>query len=129
MLIEHRIDDVDESFVAGEQAMASREEIPFEPALAKMLAQYLHDAAIDAEINVDLLNISHPFLARDFIDGLQPVRRGLVWAKKAEITFVEIELHHVAQKAAENPRCFPLDAAGLRHRHGVIMKVGHRERL
>jgi hypothetical protein len=35
-----------------------------------MLAQHLHDATLDAEINIDLFNISHPFLARDFVDGL-----------------------------------------------------------
>jgi hypothetical protein len=36
-----------------------------------MLAQYLHDAAFDAEINVDLFNNGHPFLAGDFVDSLE----------------------------------------------------------
>src|SRR3984893_4004296 len=126
MLIEHRIDDVDEGLVAGEKAMASGEQVSFEPALAQMLAQHLHDAAVDAEINVDLFNMSHPFLAGDFVDGLQSVRRGLVRAKEPEIMFVEIELHYVAQEFSENPRRFRLDAAGLKHCHGVIMEVGHR---
>ena len=78
-----------------------------------MLAQHLHNAAFDAEINVNLFNVSHPFLTGDFVDGLQSVRRGLVRAKQPEIMFVEIELHHVAQKLSENPRRFRLDAAGL----------------
>src|ERR1700719_1700969 len=116
MLIEHRIDDVDEGLVAGEQTMASREEVSFEPAFAQMLAQHLHDAALDTEIYVDLFNISHPFLAADFVDGLQFVRRGLVRAKEPEIMFVEIQLHHVAQEFSENPRRFRLNAARFRYR-------------
>src|ERR1700738_4845667 len=126
MLIEHRIDDVDEGLIAREQAMASREQVSFEPAFAKMLAQHLHDATVDAEINIDLFNISHPFLAGDFVDGLQSVRRGLVRAKEPEIMFVEIELHYVAQEFSENPRRFRLDAAGLNYGHDVIFEVGHR---
>src|ERR1700732_447489 len=103
MLIEHRIDDVDEGLVAREQAMASREEVSFEPAFAQVLAQHLHYATIDAEINIDLFNFRHPFLAGDFVNGIQSIRRGLVRAKEPEIMFVEIELHHVAQEFSENP--------------------------
>ena len=46
MLIEHRIDDVNERFVAGEEAVPAREQITFEPALALVLAQHFHHAAI-----------------------------------------------------------------------------------
>jgi len=70
MLIEHRIDDVDEGLVTREKSVAPGEQVPFEPALAQMLAQHLHDAAVDAEIDVDGFDISHPFLAGDLIDGL-----------------------------------------------------------
>ena len=85
MLIEHRIDDVDEGLVAGEQAVPAGEQVAFEPAFAQMLAQHLHDAAVDAEIDVDVLDLGHPLLAGDFVDGLQPVRRGLVRAEEPEI--------------------------------------------
>ena len=93
--------------------MAPGEQISFEPAFAQMLAQHLHDAAVDAEIDVDIFDLGHPFLAGDLVDGVQPVRRGLVRAEQPEILFVEIELHHVAQKLSENARRFRLDAAGL----------------
>ena len=116
MLIEHRIDDVDEGLVAREQAMAPGEEISFEPAFAQMLAQHLHDAAIDAEIDVDLFDLGHPFLAGDFVDGLQPVRRGLVRAEEPEILLVEIELHHVAQEISRESRVASASiAAGRGH--------------
>jgi hypothetical protein len=52
MLIEHRIDDVDEGFIAREQAMAPGEEVSFEPTLAQMFAQHLEHPAIGAEIDV-----------------------------------------------------------------------------
>ena len=89
VLIEHRIDDVDEGLVAGEQAVASGEQIAFEPALAHVLAQHLHDAAVGAEIGVDRLDLGHPRLAGDFVDGVQPVRRGLVRAEEPEILFAQ----------------------------------------
>ena len=46
VLIEHRVDDVDERLVAGEQAMAPGEQVSLKPALAHVLAEHLHDAAI-----------------------------------------------------------------------------------
>ena len=85
VLIEHGINDVDKRFVTGEQAMPPGEEIAFEPALAQMLAQHFHHPAVGAEIDVDGLYARHPFLAGDFVDGLQPIRGGFVGAKQAEI--------------------------------------------
>src|ERR1700676_1333215 len=41
MLIEHRIDDVNERLVAIEQPVPSREQVAFEPTLALVLAQHL----------------------------------------------------------------------------------------
>src|SRR6185437_9484176 len=46
MLVEHRVDDVDEGLVAGEEAVPAGEQVAFEPALAEMLAQYLHHSPI-----------------------------------------------------------------------------------
>ncbi len=109
--------------------MAPGEQVPFEPALAQMLAQHLHDPAIDAEIDVDVFDISHPFLVGDLVDGFQPVRGGLVRAEQSEILLVEVELHHVAQKVSENPRGFGLYVARLEHGHGVILEVRHRQGL
>ena len=45
VLVEHGIDDVDEGFVAVEEAVAAGEQIAFEPALAHVLAENFHDAA------------------------------------------------------------------------------------
>ena len=52
VLVEHRIDDVNEGLIAREQAVPSGEQVALEPALAQMLAQHFHDAAVGAEIDV-----------------------------------------------------------------------------
>ncbi len=96
--------------------MAAGEQIAFEPTLAHVLAEHFHDAAVGAEVDIDRLDLGHPLLAGDFIDGLQPVGGGFVRAEQPEILLAEIELHHVAQECSEHARCFGLDAAGLRER-------------
>src|SRR5665213_1923363 len=40
VLTEHRIDDANESFVAVEQTVATREEVSFQPTLALVLAEH-----------------------------------------------------------------------------------------
>src|ERR1700683_4804225 len=52
MLIEHRVDDVDEGCVATEEAVPAGQEITLEPTLALMLAEDSHDAAIRREMIV-----------------------------------------------------------------------------
>ena len=46
MLVEHRVDDVNECFVAGKETVASSQQISFEPTLTHVLAQHFHHAAI-----------------------------------------------------------------------------------
>ena len=52
MLIEHRVDDVDEGLVAGEQAVAAAEQVALEPALAEVLGEDLEDAAVGRQVVV-----------------------------------------------------------------------------
>lgn len=42
MLIEHRIDDMYERLVAGEETVTTRQQVSFEPTLAHVFAQHLH---------------------------------------------------------------------------------------
>ena len=46
VLVEHGINDVDERFVAREEAVATGEQITFHPALTHVLAQHFHYAAV-----------------------------------------------------------------------------------
>ena len=52
VLVEHRIDDVDERLVAVEQAVAAREQVAFEPAFALVLAEHLDHAALGSQVIV-----------------------------------------------------------------------------
>ena len=49
VLVEHRIDDVDEGFVGGEEAVPAGEQIAFQPAFQRVLGEHLHHAAIRGE--------------------------------------------------------------------------------
>ena len=52
VLVEHRVDDVDEGFVAIEEAVTPGQQIALEPSLAKMLAQHLHDPPVGPQVIV-----------------------------------------------------------------------------
>ena len=87
VLVEHGIDDVDEGFVAGEQAVAAGEQIAFEPALAHVLAENFHHAAVGGEIFVDGKRCGFPGFAGDFVEGFEAVGSGFVGAEDAEIAW------------------------------------------
>ena len=73
VLVEHGIDNVDESFIAGEKAVAAGEEITFEPTLAHVFAEDFQDAAFGAEVLIHWLYISHPLFAGDFVETVKAV--------------------------------------------------------
>src|SRR5215831_15137831 len=46
VLVEHRVDDVDEGLVAAEEAVPASQQVTFEPALALVFGQYLQNATV-----------------------------------------------------------------------------------
>ena len=52
MLVEHRVDDVDERLVAVEEAVAPGQEVALEPSLALVLGQHLHHPAVGGQVVV-----------------------------------------------------------------------------
>src|ERR1700730_10871586 len=86
MLVEHGIDDVDEGFVAGEQAMAAGQDITFKPAFEGVLAKHFHDASGGVEfaaVGVFRFVFGEPGLFRSRIDGGEAVRGSFVEAEDA----------------------------------------------
>ena len=73
VLVEHRIDDVNERLVAGKETMATREQITFQPALALVLAQHLHHAAIGCDVVVEGNNLRGRATIRHFKYGAPAV--------------------------------------------------------
>ena len=78
VLIEHRVDDVDERFVAGEEAVASGEQIAFQPALAHVLAQHFHDAAVGRDVIVGRQDRAGEDAVGRLEHGAQAIRCGFV---------------------------------------------------
>ena len=85
VLVEHRVDDVDERLIAGEQAVPPGQQITFQPALALVLGQHLHDPPLRGQVVVGLKRSRLPLAIGDFEDGLQAVRGHLVRAEQPEI--------------------------------------------
>ena len=50
VLVEHRVDDVDEGLVGGEEAVPAGEQVAFEHAFHGVLAEHLDDAAIGRQL-------------------------------------------------------------------------------
>ncbi|HZY28823.1 MAG TPA: hypothetical protein VFE49_11275, partial [Jiangellaceae bacterium] len=78
VLVEHRVDDVDERLVAAEQAVPAAEQVALEPALALVLAQYLHDPAGPGQVLVGVEDLRLPHLRCVLVDSAEPVRLGFV---------------------------------------------------
>jgi hypothetical protein len=102
VLIEHRVDDMDERLVAVDQAVPAALQVAFEPAFNGVLAQHLHDPAFGSELGaVGVLGkiFGEPQLLGNVVERLQPVRLRLVRAEDAEVAHVEPR--HVAQEVDE----------------------------
>ena len=85
VLVEHRVDDVDERLVAGEQPVAAGQQVALQPALAEVLAEHLHHAAVRARGGRRSGRISAS-QARSVTSkhGAEPVRGRLVGPEDAE---------------------------------------------
>ena len=91
MLVEHRIDDVDERLVAVEEAMPPGEQIAFEPAFALMLAQHFHHAAVGCQKLIMVSCAGFPLPVGDLKHGIQPVGQRFVGAEDAEVSLLAVE--------------------------------------
>jgi len=86
VLVEHRVNDVDEGFVTIEQAVPSGEQIAFKPAFALMLAQHFHDATVQGEELIVVLRARVPLAFRHLEHRGQAIGERFVRAEDAEVT-------------------------------------------
>ena len=70
--------------------MPAGEQVALEPALARVLAQDLHHAAVGREVVVVGQTLGHPGAVGRLEHGVQPVRGGLVGAEDAEVALVRV---------------------------------------
>jgi hypothetical protein len=60
VLVEHRIDDVDERLIAREEAVPAGEEIALEPSLTLVLAEHLHYPPVRCQMIVPGISFCNP---------------------------------------------------------------------
>ena len=125
VLVEHRVDDVNKRLVAGKEPVPPRQQIRFQPALALMLAEHFHHAAIRTELVVLRINLRHVAAVRHFQNVLPTIRIVLVGTEEAKILGVQIQLHHVAKKLAHLPGRLGGRRAGARDIDRVVAEVRH----
>ncbi|GCB44069.1 hypothetical protein SNL152K_1354 [Streptomyces sp. NL15-2K] len=126
VLVGHRVDDVHERLVAGEQPVPAGQQVALQPALAGVFGQDLHHPAMGVEVFVDLEPLGLPCLAAGLVDGLEPVGGGLVGADEPEVAPVRGAPHDVLQQVAEDTgglvqggtRLVDLDRVLLQRRQG-----------
>ncbi len=102
VLVDHRVDDVDERLVAGEQSVPAGEEVALQPALAGVFGEDLHHAAVPVQVLVDREEFGLPGLAAGVEDGLQPVGGGLVRADEPEVAAGRGVVHDLFEEVAED---------------------------
>ena len=101
VLVEHRVDDVDERLVAVEDPVAAGEGVALEPALAEVLGEHLHDPPARRQVVVALDDLGLPGPVGDLQQGAQAVRHGLVGAHDPERRGVAH--HDVLEPAGHHP--------------------------
>ena len=115
---------MDKGFVGGEEAVSAGQQIAFEHALHRVLAEHLDDAAIGRQLAAVLVFrevLLDPEFLGDLVDGLQLVRGGFVRSEDAEV--VHVLLHHVAQEDAQRRDILGLDGSRLVDLDRVIAEV------
>ena len=125
VLVEHRVDDVDERLVAVEEAVPARQQIALEPALAEVLGEDLHHSTVGCEAHVGRLRLGEPAPVRHVEHVAQPVRGRLVGPEEPEV--VRVLCDHVAEERAEHPGRFARGRSRLRHVDRVVAEVGQNE--
>jgi hypothetical protein len=96
VLVEHRIDDVDERLVAREEAVPAGQEIALKPALALVFAEHLHDPPARGQMIIPGMGFRDPGTIGDLEHILPTVRVVLVGAEQPEISLLHVQLHHIA---------------------------------
>lgn len=101
VLVEHRVDDVDERLVAGEHTVPAGQQVALQPALAQVLGEHLHDPPVRGEVVVAGHCGGNPDPVGHLERGAQPVGRDLVRAEQPER--LRVGADDVTDPRAEHP--------------------------
>ena len=130
VLVEHRVDHVDERLVRRQEPVTTREQVALEHALHRMFGEHLDDASVGGHLAAIIVlgkALLEPQLLRHVVERRELVRRVLVGAEHTE--GVHVRAHHVAQKLAHHVSARRPRHAGTRELHRVVAKIGQPQRL
>ena len=100
VLVEHRVDDVDERLVAVEQPVPPGQQVALQPPLAHVLRQHLHHPAVGRQVIVPRDDLALEHLAGHLENVVEPVERGLVRPQQPEVRRVGPD--HIPQPGAQH---------------------------
>jgi hypothetical protein len=126
VLVEHRIDDVNEGLIAVEQPVSSGEQIALQPTLALVLTEHgVEDAPVGREEFIIPIGSGIPLAIGCFKDRAQKIRERLIGTEDPEVALIFIQLGHIPQELAQHDRVLAVDSAGGGHVQPVDAEVGH----
>jgi hypothetical protein len=130
MLVEHGIDHVNKSLVAGKKTMTPAEKISFQPSLQGVLTQHFHHPAIRREIaTVPIFRkgLGHPTFGARLINSIEFIRGRLIRPEDSEI--IRILAQDFREEPAERFGVFHLEIARFFHLDSVFAKIGEMQGL
>ena len=127
VLVDHRVDDVDERLVAVEHPVPPGEQVALQPALAQVLRQHLHHPAVRGEVVVPGDGLGVPGAVGRLEQRRQPVGRGLVGTHDPERAGVGA--HHVAQVLPRHVGRRTGPGARVRDVDGVVAELRQQQVL
>jgi hypothetical protein len=125
VLVEHRIDDVDEGLVAREQAVAAGQQIAFEPAFAEVFGEHFHHPAVGRELVV--AGSMSAIQALPVTSMTAPRRLEAVSSGPKRRKLAGRLSHHLGEKAPITRVASARTLPG-RHRDGEVAEIGHHQR-
>ena len=106
--------------------MPPGQQVPFEPSLAAMFAQYFHDTAIRTQFVIDRNGLRHEAAFGSFEDGIQAIGVRLIGTEHAKVC--RIELEDVSEKISELSWSFRDHLTRSWDLQRIICKVWYIER-
>ena len=111
MLVEHRVDDVDERLVARDESVPSGEQVALQHPLHEVLAERLDDPARAREVLVERMQLGGPRPLGDVEHRAQPVGEHLVGAEQSHV--VGVVTDQPGEPGSEHGHPLAGGAAGL----------------
>ncbi len=103
VLVEHRINDVDERLVAIEQSMSPGQQVAFKPAFALVFAQHrIQHASVAGEKFVVRQSRGVPLALGHLEKRFEAVGESFVRAENTKVPLLAVQLRHIAQERTEH---------------------------